>query len=217
MPFYCKKCSFCCSNNLSLVKHAFEAHSFEVNFVHPCGIGGCPHSFTTGSTFKTFKSHVYRKHSGGLEELNAEQEAGVQTESDSEDLTGDVIRMDLGDPENCDEGQDLDESTQIQHGSKLNETAARFLLSLKEKYRLTQSAVNFTVAAVDEMMRLKCEQLHRSVEDTLATADGGCIPDISCCFVADSPFKGLETEYLQMKYYKEHFNLVVSVPYLKLA
>ena len=66
MPFYCKKCSFCCSNNLSLVKHAFEAHSFEVNFVHPCGIGGCPHSFTTGSTFKTFKSHVYRKHSGEM-------------------------------------------------------------------------------------------------------------------------------------------------------
>ena len=61
-------------------------------------------------------SLVYRKHSGGLEELN---------------LTGDVLRMDLGDVENSGEGQDLDESTQIQHGSKLNETAARFLLALK--------------------------------------------------------------------------------------
>ena len=33
-------------------------------------------------------SLVYRKHSGGLEELNVEQEAA---ESDSEDLTGDVL------------------------------------------------------------------------------------------------------------------------------
>ena len=72
---------------------------------------------------------MYKKHSGGLEELDAEQEAA---ESDSEDLTGDVLRMDLGDAENSDEGQDLDESTQIQHGSKLNETAAHFLLALEK-------------------------------------------------------------------------------------
>ena len=154
---------------------------------------------------------MYRKHSGGLEELNVEQEAA---ESDTEDLTGDVLHMDLGDTENSDKGQDLDESTQIQHGSKLNETAARFLLALKVSADTICSELYRSHSWWNDKVEVWAIA---SVSRGHTTADGGCSPDMGCSFVADSPFKGLETEYLQMKYYKEYFNLVVSVPHLKLA
>ena len=95
-------------------------------------------------------------------------------------------------------------------GVDIQKTAAIFLLTLKEKYRLTQSAVDFAVGYVRQMISLMCEQSKQSVTDALCMTDqSGDIPDLTGCFEHADIFSGLETEYLQTKFYKSHFNLVV--------
>ena len=37
------------------------------------------------------------------------------------------------------------------------------------------------------------------------------LDDIMQCFNDSSPFDGLETQYFQEKYYRQHFNLLVSL------
>ena len=59
--------------------------------------------------------------------------------------------------------------------------------------------------------------LHTKVKDTLTSA--GVIPDSIPGFASHfdlessyaHPFNGLETQYLQLKYYKERFSYIVSV------
>ncbi len=43
-----------------------------------------------------------------------------------------------------------------------------------------------------------------------STATGMQKPDLSTSFQDIDPFTGLHSEYMQQKFYKEHFNLIVS-------
>ena len=84
---------------------------------------------------------------------------------------------------------DQDNEQHITPQQTLHKMAALFLLTLKEKYKLTQTAVNFATDAVKNMFSAAQEQ---------------------GTFAQLNPFEGLETEHLQMKFYRSHFNLIVS-------
>ena len=71
-------------------------------------------------------------------------------------ITSPIVSMD-DDMQTADEGMDI------------QRIAAIFLLTLKEKYRLTQSAVDFAVGYVRQMVSLVCEQSKRSVTGALCT------------------------------------------------
>ena len=107
-------------------------------------------------------------------------------------------------------------SDDSEEGIDLQRTAALFLLILKEKHRLTQSAVDFAVGSVKQMMTLAYEGSKQSVKEALQssqdTSDISHAADLDSCFQLAfvDPFSGLETEYLQTKYYRDNFNLVVS-------
>lgn len=93
--------------------------------------------------------------------------------------------------------------------------AALFLLSLKEKYHLTQSSVNYAVGQVTGMIDLIAADIRVAVEEKLRTSlnsTGVALPCLDDCFNSDmiNPFNGLMSEHMQTKFYRENFGLVVS-------
>ena len=98
-------------------------------------------------------------------------------------------------------------------GNKVLRSAALFLLSMKEKHRLTQTCVDYTVSNVQQMVQFIVEDLHSAIESKIEQQLAGTdisMPDISSCFKDIDPFQGLETEHKQIRFWKNNFGLVVS-------
>ncbi len=95
--------------------------------------------------------------------------------------------------------------------SPVSKSAAQFLLTLKERYCITQTAVNFAVGSVNQMVAHVCKELHDSVVETLQENEIAIPPALDDCFTPVEPFGGLATEYQQTKYYRENFGLVVCL------
>ena len=203
--FVCQFCPFCCCNSRLLLRHTFGAHSSEPNFVYTCGIGNCSQTL---STFSAATSHWSRRHKG--RDFGA-QSVAISSSSITEDVTPDVDSDDQS-AEQHDPPEALDfaghEQLQLSRRS-----AGLFLLTLKERHQLTQSAVNFAVGQVQQMVAFISEDIRIAVESTLQqhyATTGVNAPDIDCCFETIDPFCGLTTEYLQTRFFRENFSLVVS-------
>ena len=106
----------------------------------------------------------------------------------------------------CDDSLSSDSLNQ----NKLYRSAALFLLSAKERFQLTQSALDFITQQVQQMISFAVDDLEEKVKQHLV--DQGLELDTSKCFEAVcNPFIYLETEYMQNKFYQEHFNLIVRI------
>lgn len=84
-----------------------------------------------------------------------------------------------------------------------------FLLTLKEKHKLTQVSINYALGHVKQMTSRVVDDVHCKVRQHLLNTTNIQIPDLSSCFTDINPFEGLETEHMQSKFYKDHFNLIV--------
>ena len=175
-----------------------------------CGIAGCPSSF---KRYSSMLSHLSRKHNNQdpLQPINPStvyQELDMSCDSSiSTDVNGDQENIQPDFPE-----QMVDStpgSNQVAGLGPCNKAAGLFLLTLKEKHRLTQAAVDFTLSQVKQLTKYVVEDVQSSVLGELQ----GCanIPDLSSCFAEVNPFEGLETEHFQSKFYREHFSLIVSI------
>lgn len=215
MVFSCTACSFCCNSRLDMIKHSFGTHSVEPTFHLVCGIRGCLHSFRFGSTFSSFKTHASRKHMNWQHELNESCEATPTplievpvpvsenlAETRQEEFTNDDLsrRSEL----------ELLRSNVCTLHSRLSakRSAALFLLTLKERYKLSQTAINFAVGSINGIVDSVCESLQESVQSSLDIGKG--CSDVTACFnEREDPFILLQTEYKQSKFYREEFGLVV--------
>ena len=209
----CNYCSFCSDDNLTFVKHIFQAHSSESSFHYVCGITNCSHTFKADTTYATFLTHCNRKHSNWREALSKQ----VITESRSQ--PGDSFQPESGDnPEaDDDDAQETMDLGELVNHPLSNESvttsdedielaAARFLLTLKEKYRLTQASLNFALESVDDIIKITSQRIQHSVYKELD--DSGLSLTFSC-FQMCNPFSNLRTEYQQTKFYKDNFGLIV--------
>lgn len=175
------------------MRHTFESHSSAPNFSFTCGLSGC---MQTLKTYSGISSHLRRKHpTGNFDDLEVECPAAA-----FEQDTGVYV-----DEPNFDSEPQVDPDKRLESDKLLSSqrSAALLLINLKERHRLTQSAVNFTVGQVGQMLAHVLDDVKASLKDKLGEVD------IDECFDVD-PFCGLETEALQSKFYREHFNLVVS-------
>jgi len=73
--------------------------------------------------------------------------------------------------------------------------AAKFILALKEKHKLTQTALDYAINTVDKLLLMSSEAVEQGIDR------GHYL----------SSFDNFKTEYQQTKYYKENFGLIVSV------
>ncbi len=108
-------------------------------------------------------------------------------ESDATEDTDTAIDVDLEETSQQDD-QEITTSDPNTEKPSLKRSTALFLLKTKEINRVTQTALNHIIEGVTDLF-----QAYSSTENSSV-----------------NPFAGLETQYLQEKFYTEEFNLVVS-------
>ena len=203
MVFFCQ---FCCFSSLewkTLLRHTFEAHSNVPGFNFMCGIDGCSQTF---QTYSGITSHLRRKHRG--RDLNEQPVALSQLDDTNTDQTpADICMIDDSD-DTATPGQQREAPD-----NTLERSAALFLLCLKERFQISQTAIDFAVSQVQHMVTFAIEDIQHAVECYLQSLSTESPPDIAAiieCFTVPDPFTNLQNEYMQTKYYKENFELIVS-------
>ena len=100
--------------------------------------------------------------------------------------------------------------------SQMQRSMALFILTLKERYKVTQAAIDFTVTQMKENIDFVIDDLHQAVHEKIREVPGLTEDDavrITSIFNNfSSPFTNLETQYFRSKFYEENFGLIVSVP-----
>lgn len=192
--------------------NTFQAHSSAPNFVFECGINGCIQTFRTLSAMS---SHLRRRHYD-FDSESVCSSAGHSLPYESMETDPDQSAS------VCDEadgGTDEDDSGLLmvpeppQH-LVMQKACASLLLTLKEKHKLTQRALDFSIGQISEVINCVASDIKKRVDTAaleLSESTGINPPDFSHCFQAFDPFEGLHSEYMQEKFYKEHFNLLVSI------
>ena len=193
MVFFCQFCSFSSLHWRQVLRHTFEAHSNVPGFNFTCGVAGCPQTF---QTYSAVTSHLRRKHRGRDFDDQAASSYGVNAVTETEEDTSS-----RNDDVDASPGSEL--CPQV---NRLEKVAALFLLCLKERYQITQTALDFAMSQVQQMVGFAIEDVQQAVELQLQSSS----VSISESFMVPDPFLHLKSEYMQTKYYKENFNLIVS-------
>lgn len=179
---------------------------------HVCGI----YSYTrTFCKYSTIKSHVARKHCDvDLDIVEVGRSTSLSLESNVadniEDLTQESIESQVDSMEVCAESADC-----IVSSNQMQKTAALYLLTLKERYKITQASVDFVVSqtkhTVDNVVTDLCSAVKREIKKLSCLNDEDVSGILSVFTDVREPFLGLETHYLQCKFYEEYFGFLVSI------
>lgn len=214
----CFYCLFCSSSTLDVLKHSFESHSNQVNFRVVCSINGCQHTFCSGSSFSSYKTHASRKHPQWQENMNSCKiiyggpalEPNLSSTAASGDmLSNQSIDGRMSDMSHRDESRPRDDRSVVKHHST-DKAVAQVLLTLQERYKTPQVAVDFVVKSMNDIVSQVSISLQESVIQGLeATESYSAYSNIEHCFNLRSPLASLQTEHQRTKYYKDIFSLVV--------
>lgn len=184
-------CSFRLHNGIDFAKHNFEA-----TFHYKCGISSCTRVFTSGSSFDAFCSHGNQKHHNWQHDFTPTLEVGpaVNSGSDCTSIREVSERVSIADtPPDCESTQedtdtiDFNVSNDVMvgvmpvmahdpeqptsnmsfHKDTIKIAAAKFILTLKEKFKLIQKLLDYTVKGVEELLLLSNKCLEQSVSVSL--------------------------------------------------
>lgn len=172
----------------SIVRHIGEIHRHDPGLQIRCGISQCPQTY---KNFESFRSHVYRKHRDELHPV-------TRTTTNSPLLGSEVYT----DEEQLVPLQSVTPDPQV--------ICAKFVLKAREEYRISQASLNKIIGDLRGMWMLSLEVLKKKIEPlcrSLLPDDSDAILE---CFNGHFPLTGLETEYMQFKFYKENFDYLVS-------
>lgn len=141
------------------IKHIRLFHEYQPNFQFTCGINGCPRSY---HNVGTFKNHVSEVHADLGSSSTSDSSSGdwCELQSTSSSSTGDAEVNPLEDTDSSDTdveyyGEDTTETTSFDlppcSMDALQKSSAVFLLGLKEKFKLTQVAIQEIVEGVTSL------------------------------------------------------------------
>ena len=114
-------------NLTELIKHIQLFHSHDPSFAITCGLDGCMRSFRN---FRVFRNHVYSFH---------------RHNTSTNPNTNDADECEI----NCDDEDMADIAEKVKNDTSkkdLQVASALFLMCLKEKYKLTQVALQVGIA-----------------------------------------------------------------------
>lgn len=206
--YVCQLCNHYASFSYACVlRHIGAVHSHENGFSVRCGFDSCPKILTN---YHAFRRHLRKKHGFFLKTYNGER--SIATNSGAEDGSNRLLSLEF-DP-------DSGYSHEFQH-NPLSErkSDAMYVLKLKEKYKLAQTTVDAILGDTEEIAARLVSRLQQRLLTTLneANVNASEIPGFLDAFEGPDiikPFNGLNTEYLQDKYFREHMGLVVSGPFI---
>lgn len=205
----CEMCGYISPNLMLYVSHLRLIHVYDESFHVVCGIGNCDKEYTA---FAAYSSHIYRYHRvalglhrGACEEMILNHEA----ESDGDVFNSVDVEIPVFQNDNSDvcKNDNSDECTEWASLS-LPTRAAKFLLQLREGYRVSQVALLNILHTCNEMCVQAGNGIKQEIKDRLikANIDTNIIDDI----VVAHPFEKVNSIYLLEKYCVDHFNCLVS-------
>ena len=181
--FTCPICNLFGGNSFaSVLRHIGEVHRFDPGLTIRCGIERCPQTY---SNYESFRSHVYRKHRHVLHSTVSTTDASRSESS-----------IDIS---NADTNNSID---------NIKDAGAKFVLKVREEYRIPQSTLNKIINDVKGLWVTALDSIKAKVKKEVESDVVGALLK---CFEDSFPLDGLETEHLQLKYYKRHFNYLVSL------
>ena len=199
--YTCSVCNYFGGQSFSAVlRHMGEIHRYDPNLRIRCGIDCCPQSYTN---FDSFRSHVYRKHRDVLKPITHNSTPEHATGNLGPELQGDT------DPgSECTLG--LQSQTNVKPDPRV--CGAKFLLQTREQYHICQASLNRIAADVKGLWTISIESLKASIEKSIAQEAPAMNIDaiLECVDDFATPLDGLETEYRQTQFYKEHFHYIVG-------
>ena len=220
--YRCRFCSFQSFNKLLFVKHIFQAHNNEESFSYACGFLNCSRIFTTGASFDAFRSHFSRYHDGRIEHCMPTELTGLVGDRDSEvefhSVTTDVeenMDTDSVYPNSAEEFVHLESESDNDNERDVQLAAAHFILILKEKFKLTQTSLDYAIKGIEDITMLSANRMKCSVMRLLNKSGFSINAELEAELYdylnPPSPFASLKTEYQQNRFFKENFGLIVSL------
>ena len=200
-------------NLTDFLKHVQLFHSHQPGFSITCGLDGCLRPF---SSFRSFRNHVYSYH-GGDSSLELQQSGDDGSVGDDPTRANDDNDEDEEEEGGGDGDSGVTWEVSGSQSSLTQKNAAMFLMELKEKHMITQAALQGVIEGVTNLMQSQLDALYSQVHQQLSqtsvsqAAIDGLQPLFSGEGIFGRPFQGLETQYQQLKFYRQHFNLVVSL------
>ena len=190
----CNMCSYSTSVLQSLVDHVCRSHKTDPKFHVYCK--SCLRSYTK---WDSYRKHVQR----GCESMPSS-------------ITQDPVTITEGysgndGQEDHESGMELEDANLGPRPVSRQWHDAAYILNIKEKYILSQAAIDQLLSATAAFVTNILSDLLNEVSD--------CVPiDIlhkleeKVRKTNDTLFNGVSTAFLQRKYFKQHFGLVVSYP-----
>ncbi len=186
--FTCTICyKFAAPKFESVLRHIGSVHSCEPSFHITCGIDGCPRTYRS---YRSFRRHLRTNH--------------VEVDCNTQRETNIFLGLDEDNLSIC-ESQIKPKSYDV----------AVFLLKAKEQRRMSQSSLDGVITDIDELFGTQTHLLGKKIQDILASMS--CSNDVKEAVETEvngaakhSLFSGLDTAYLQRKYYADNFHFVVS-------
>ena len=189
----CQLCDFVAPTLTYLLKHIRQVHAHQPGFKITCGLSGCQRTF---KSFAVYRNHVYGFH-GELESISIQTTSPILEDE----------QMDV--PESVSSDNNIDDSCH-------KRTAATWILKVQEQHKLPQSTMEEILKDVTGLVQDLLIDLHQKVNSTLQSAgvDPKQISGLADLFHPESefarPFSNLETQHMQLKFYKQNFDLIVS-------
>ena len=194
----CPMCSYFASHEEQLLRHVCGIHEHDPNFLIYCST--CSRSFTKLDSFRKHKLRSSECSGKGDQPSLTPQSPIVPDPTD-----------DMSPTSNYDGG----ESSSIVPAPRRPSSkwrAATFILGIKEKHLLSQAAVDTLLSSTTSLVNGLLQDVLTGLREELP--EGG--KEVLDQKIREGsfdlqPFSGLETAYLQNKYFRECFELVVSI------
>ena len=143
--------------NLSrLLKHIELFHSHDPSFTITCGLDGCLRTFCN---FKVFRNHAYALH--GANTISINQRGNESGEGSDYNEVSTEDSADRSENTVCESGISLEQ---------LQKLSGTFLLGTKEKYKLSQVALQGIIEGVTSLMQGRLCALHAQICDILSAS-----------------------------------------------
>jgi len=202
MVHVCQICSSFAAKSLkALIRHVGLVHAHDAGFYVKCEVKDCPRTY---NKFLSYKKHMYSKHRNVLGNLISDGSVGdLQSSS-------------------CDLDSDYDSDGQAQDTNAMpsdenvytRREAALFVMKAKHVHHIAQSSLCEVMTDFTSLLEQSVTRLHTRVVNLLGDIDPALQIEIDEAFnqydVTD-PFYGMTTEHKQNCFFREEFNLVVSL------
>ena len=190
---YCTLCSYSTTNLQALTSHICKLHKSHPKFHVYCT--ACLHSYTK---WDSYRKHIHR----GCKSIAASEGMPPQppafladTSSDSDSDFPPSFSSEL-------EAMSTDPASQQWH-------EAAYILNIKEPYFLSQAAVDQVVSSTKDLFTALLRKVLGWLKERLAPNSYSLVMN-EMGEISNSLFNGLCSEFLQKKFFREHFHLIVS-------